>query len=253
MTTVNRAILLAAGRGSRLGALTANRPKPMVPLCGKPILERILVGLRSAGVSEFLCVIGYRGEAIREYFGDGSAWGIRVDYVEQPVANGTGAALACASGWSAARPNDPVLVSFGDIYTDPAHYPGLCGDYIANPCAALIGINYVADPSAGAAVYRDGDVITRVVEKPPPGTAGSNWNIAGVSVYGPEVWEELPRLRPSPRGEIEITDAISRLIERGNSGGQPVRAFEMHGFWSDIGTPEALAEAEQTCRSGGWE
>jgi NDP-sugar pyrophosphorylase family protein len=252
MASVDRAVLLAAGRGTRLGTLTVNRPKPMVPLCGKPILERIIVGLRNAGLREFLIVIGYRGDAIREYFGDGSAWDLRIDYADQPVPNGTGAALACATEWSAARPEASVLASFGDIYTDPNHYPALIEDYESGPCAALVGINLLADPTAGAAVYREGDRILRVVEKPPPGTATGKWNMAGVSIYGPEVWEVLPTLRPSPRGEIEITDAISALIARSESGGRLVRAHEMRGFWSDIGTPEALQEAEQTCEAGDW-
>ena len=252
MTIIDRAILLAAGRGTRLGALTADRPKPMVPLCGKPILERIMLGLRGAGVTDFLFVIGYRGDAIRTYFGDGRPWDARIAYAEQPVPNGTGAALACASDWAAARPDSPVFASFGDIYTDPAHYPALRDDYLGSPCAALIGINPLPDPSAGAAVYRNGDRITRVVEKPPPGTATGQWNVAGVSIYGQEVWQVLPTLKPSPRGEIEITDAISTLIARSESGGRLVRAHEMRGFWSDIGTPAALEEAERICEAGGW-
>lgn len=252
MALVDRAVLLAAGRGTRLGALTADRPKPMVPLCGKPILERILAGLRNAGIGEFLIVIGYRGDAIRDYFGDGRAWNVRIDYAEQPVPNGTGAALARATGWAGNRPTAPVLASFGDIYTDPNHYPALIADYESAPCAALIGINLLPDPTAGAAVYREGDRIERVVEKPPPGTAAGKWNVAGVSIYGREVWEVLPALKPSPRGEIEITDAISTLITRSESGGRLVRSHEMRGFWSDIGTPDALREAEKICDAGGW-
>jgi NDP-sugar pyrophosphorylase family protein len=224
----------------------------MVPLCGKPILERILSGLRDAGARDFLFVIGYRGDAIRAHFDDGSSWDVHIEYVEQAVPNGTGSALACASEWAARRPDEPVFVSYGDIYTDPNHYLTMRDDYSASPCAALIGINLLPDPSAGAAVYRDGDRVTRVVEKPPPGTAAGKWNVAGVSVYGPEIWNVLPRLTPSPRGEIELTDAISALISQSEGGGRPVRAHEMHGYWSDIGTPEALAEAERTCRAGGW-
>lgn len=252
MTTIDRAVLLAAGRGARLGALTADRPKPMVPLCGKPILERIVDGLRAAGVQDFLFVIGYRGNAIHTHFGDGHPWNVRIDYVEQAVPNGTGSALACAAAWAARRAYDPLFVSYGDIYTDPTHYHSLRGDFATSPCAALVGINLLPDPSAGAAVYRNGDRITRVVEKPPLGTAAGKWNAAGVSIYGPEIWEILPTLIPSTRREIELTDAISALISQNEKGGRPVRAHEMRGFWSDIGTPGALAEAEKQCEAGGW-
>ncbi len=251
MNTIDRAVLLAAGRGTRLGPLTADRPKPMVLIRGKPILERILLGLRAAGVSEFLFVVGYRGDAIRSYFREGSRWDVNIDYVEQPIPNGTGAALALATGWAKSAPESPVFVSYGDIFMDPAHYIALRDNYLASPCAAVIGINPLDDPTAGAAVYRTGDRIIRVVEKPPPGTAESSWNIAGVSVFRSEIWGVLADLRPSPRGEIELTDAISALITATESGGREVRAVEMRGFWSDIGTPEALAEAEKTCEIHG--
>jgi len=247
MPEIERAIILAAGRGTRLGVLTANRPKPMVPLCGKPILERITIGLHNTGVREFLFVIGYRGDAIREYFGDGRRWGVNIEYVDQPNPNGTGAALLLGKEWANRTPESPVFVSYGDIYTDPNHYSAIREEFFSATCAAVIGINPVDDPSAGAAVYRNGKRITRVVEKPPPGTSQSNWNIAGVSVYGPGIWDVLGGLQPSPRGEIELTDAISALIHKNESGGNEVRACELRGYWSDIGTPEALIEAESVC------
>jgi dTDP-glucose pyrophosphorylase len=108
-----------------------------------------------------------------------------------------------------------------------------------------VGLNYVDDPTAGAAVYREGDRVTRVVEKPPPGTSTSNWNLAGVNVFTSQVFDALDRITPSPRGELELTDAIAKLIEKGHE----VRGVELHGFWSDIGTPAALAQADSEWRS----
>ena len=89
---VKRAVILAAGRGTRLGAITADKPKPMVPIQGVPVLEHILVGLKGVGIQRFLLVIGYRGAVIREYFGDGSRWSMGIEYVEQQQLNGTGGA-----------------------------------------------------------------------------------------------------------------------------------------------------------------
>ncbi|HXG23381.1 MAG TPA: sugar phosphate nucleotidyltransferase, partial [Chthonomonadales bacterium] len=248
--TVHRAVLLAAGRGTRLGTLTTDRPKPMIPVRGRPVLEYIVVGLRAAGICEFLLVVGYRAEAIQAHFGDGSPWGVKIDYAMQEVPTGTGAAMALARDFAG---EEPILASYGDILTDYTHYRALLAEYAAAPCAAVIGINPVEDPSAGGAVYREGKRVVRVVEKPPPGflgtprvqvpgsTAGSYWNLAGVSVYSPDLWPVLANIPRSPRGEYELTDAIQGLI----AAGKEVRACEMTGFWSDVGTPEALAAAER--------
>jgi dTDP-glucose pyrophosphorylase len=241
--SLQRAVLLAAGRGKRLGTLTADRPKPMVPVCDKPVLEHILLGMRAAGLTDFLFVVGYRAEIVAAHFSDGARWNVRITYTYQEVPKGTGAALAHGRDFAG---NAPILVSYADILTDPAHYREMAVDYASAPCAALIGINPVDDPAAGAAVYREGNRVVQVVEKPPPGTAQSAWNVAGVSVYSPSIWPALENLKPSPRGELELTDALSALI----ASGEEVRAYEMRGFWSDVGTPEALAEAEQRTAIG---
>jgi len=238
LAVVTRAVLLAAGRGKRLGSLTADRPKPMIPVHGKPVLEHIIDGLRVTGFDEFLIVVGYRAEAIRDHFGDGAAKGAKITYVEQPTPTGTGVAVSLAREFVR---DQPFLCSFGDILTSQEHYRLLMADFTDAPCAAVIGINLVDDPSAGGAVYRDGPKVTRVVEKPPPGTSLSNWNLAGVNVFGPQICEALATVTPSLRGEIEITSAYSALID----AGQEVRAVELHDFWSDVGTPEALVEAER--------
>lgn len=236
---IRKAIVIAAGRGTRLGALTADRPKPMIPVAGMPALERILSGLVSAELSEFLFVVGYRREAITSHFGDGSTWNVPIAYVDQPVPNGTGAALALSRDFAG---GDPILMSYGDILTDPAHYRALMDDYEAAPCAAVLGINPVDDPAAGAAVYRIVNRVTSVIEKPAPGTSRSRWNLSGVNVFSPVVFDVLERLAPSPRGEFELTAAITHLI----AAGKEVRAVEFGGFWSDIGSTEELARAERT-------
>lgn len=243
MLSIDQAVVLAAGKGTRLGALTADRPKPMVPLLGKPVLEHILLALKEVGIRRYCVVVGYRGDAIRNYFQDGRGWNVEIEYVEQPVLNGTGGAVILGREFAGDR---PIFMSFGDIVTDQNHYRLLLDDYIRSPCAAVLGINPVDDPTAGGAVYREGDRVTRVVEKPPPGTAGSNWNLAGINIFQPSIFDALTNLPPSPRGEVEITDAVQQLITRG----MEVRAVELHGFWSDVGTPAALAEAERVMCGG---
>jgi UDP-N-acetylglucosamine diphosphorylase / glucose-1-phosphate thymidylyltransferase / UDP-N-acetylgalactosamine diphosphorylase / glucosamine-1-phosphate N-acetyltransferase / galactosamine-1-phosphate N-acetyltransferase len=234
---ITKAVLLAAGRGTRLGALTSERPKPMIPVRGAPVLEHILLGLKSAGASEALIVVGYRAEAIRDHFRDGSHLGVSIHYAHQEIPNGTGTAYALGRDFVN---GEPFFASFGDILTDYSHYRALLAEFSAAPCAAVLGINWMDDPSAGGAVYREGSRVIRVVEKPPSGTAGSNWNLAGVNVFGPEVFSALDRIEPSPRGEKEITSGYEILLREG----QEIRACELHGFWSDVGTPESLAFAE---------
>ena len=132
-----RAVLLAAGRGKRLGALTTDRPKPMVPLLGKPVLEHILTRLAIVGLTEFVLVVGYRADVLRDYFGDGSRWGWNISYAEQATPNGTGAALAAAREFVGPG---PFLASYGDIITDEAHYRLLLEAFAESPCAAQVGI-----------------------------------------------------------------------------------------------------------------
>lgn len=235
---LTRAVVLAAGRGKRLAPLTDTVPKPLLRIGDKPLLEHILTGLCQAGIQECLCVIGHLGQQIADYFGDGARVGLRMSYVWQKDAPGTGAALRL--GRKLAQ-SGPVLMSFGDILTAYEHYTAILFDYHRSPCAAVMGINPMADVSSGAAVLRDGDRVTGIVEKPSSSEAASNWNQAGVTAFGAEIWPVLDRLPLSPRGEYEITAAVAMLIEQGLE----VRAVEFRGFWSDVGTPEALSEASR--------
>jgi glucose-1-phosphate thymidylyltransferase len=224
-----------------LGTLTQQRPKPLVPVCGEPVLIHILRGLRKAGITEALLVIGYLGEMIRDALGTGEQLGIALSYAEQETPSGTGSALLLGREFAQGQ---PILSVYGDILTDPAHYTRVVGTFCDYEPAAAVGINPVEDPCAGAAVYLDADRIVRVVEKPPAGTANSNWNLAGISVYSAEVWDHLAALKPSFRGEYEVTDAIQSMIV----SGAEVRAVRMESLWSDIGTPQALKEAEEAWR-----
>lgn len=240
---VRKAVLMAAGKGKRLGALTADRPKPMVPVAGVPVLERIVNGLRGAGVDQFQFVIGHFGQVIEDYFGDGSRWDARFSYVWQTEIHGTAAALKHGREFAG---DDAIVGGYGDILTDVGNYKGIVGDFEEEPCAALVGIN-LSDVSVGAAITLDGRRMTSIIEKPPAGTAMGPWNQSGLSVYGPAIWPALDSVQLSPRGEYELTDAIAWLIAQG----EVVRGHKLQGLWSDVGTPQALAEAEEALGGGG--
>jgi dTDP-glucose pyrophosphorylase len=135
---------------------------------------------------------------------------------------------------------EPFMLHWGDILVTPSNYPAILAMFTGapQPPTCVVGMNYVDDPYAGAAVYRENGRITALVEKPPKGTATTNWNNAGVLVLGPRVWPYVHQIPLSPRDEYEYTDALHMMIE----GGEYLLGFELTGLWSDVGTPEIVAE-----------
>ncbi len=237
-SALRRCVLLAAGRGTRLGELTRNIPKPMVLLTGRPLLEHILLNICEATpIRDFTIVVQYRAESIVEHFGNGEALGVSIRYVRQPEDQpGTGGALRAALD---TLPAEPVLMSFGDILTDPVNYRRLLQAY--HPAiTALLGVNWLPDVSEGGGVWLDGDRVTRLQEK--PRHADTHWNLAGVHVFSPAILPVLRNLPLSARGEYELTDAMQVLLQQYPDS---VRAVRFEGYWNDVGTPERLQQAER--------
>jgi NDP-sugar pyrophosphorylase family protein len=232
------AVVLAAGRGTRMGPLTANVPKPLLALRGRPIIEHILTGLHAAGIREVVVVTGYLAEQIERHLGSGEALRMRLSYRRQTRPEGTARALLLARDAIRA---EPFLLSWGDIVVEPGQYAALLDDYRRVRCDALLSVNATEDPWQGAAVYVDEHWrVTSLVEKPPRGSSRTPWNNAGIFVLAPLVLEYAERLSPSPRGEYELPQAIAAMI----ADGRDVRACPVRGFWSDLGRPEDLAVAE---------
>lgn len=238
--SISKAVILAAGKGKRLGALTAGIPKPLVRVAGQPLLHRIIAAFESAGVRSVRIITGYLGERIRQSCGDGAEMGVEISYCEQTELNGTGGAILAAADFI----DGPVFLSFGDILLHPPdHYARIARLYQERRPDGVLAANWVPDPCIGGAVYFDGTGrITRMVEKPAPGTSTTNYNQAGCFVFGPELVEALRKTEVSPRGEIELTAGISALL----AGGARILAHPVpDGQWLDIGTPESLARAER--------
>jgi NDP-sugar pyrophosphorylase family protein len=244
MGTVRHAVLLAAGRGTRMKELTAETPKPMLPILGRPLLEHILTALRSAAIDRFVIITGYQAERIEEHFGDGSRFGVGVCYRRQVVQDGTARALLLGREGVG---RNPFLLGWGDILTDPKNYMGLVSTFGATKPGGVLSVNWVEDPCRGAAVYVDAENrIERIVEKPPAGTSKTHWLNSGIGVFEPVIFDYAEKVRPSPRGEYEIPDAIAAMI----GDGLTLRAYPLEGFWSDVGTPEDLARAEELLGGG---
>ena len=122
MTTIEKAVVLAAGRGTRMRELTAKVPKPMIEVRGKPVLQHIVEGLHNAGIDDLLLVVGYRADAVREFFCDGSHYNVAMQYVTQTVQDGTGRVVELARDFV---DNRPFLLAYGDILVDPVNYKRL--------------------------------------------------------------------------------------------------------------------------------
>lgn len=231
-------VLLAAGRGTRLGELTRNLPKPMVPLAGRPLLEHILLNIhRATAIRHYTIVVQYHADSIIRYFGSGEAIGVSIRYVRQPEDQpGTGGALRAALE---TLPAEPVLMSFGDILTDLTNYQRLQQTY-HTALVALLGVNWLPDVSEGGGVWLEGDRVLRLQEK--PRHADTHWNLAGVHIFSPAVLPVLQDLPLSARGEYELTGAMQALLQQYPDS---VRAVRFEGYWNDVGTPERLREAER--------
>src|ERR1044071_5159700 len=119
MTKIDKAVLLAAGRGTRMRELTVDFPKPMIEVRGKPVLQYIIEGLRDADVRRFVIIVGYHAEAVRNFFGDGQRYKVDIDYVTQTVQDGTGRVVNLARDFVG---DSPFILSYGDILVSPVNY-----------------------------------------------------------------------------------------------------------------------------------
>ena len=231
---ITKAVLLAAGRGTRMRDLTNELPKPMIVVRGKPILQHIIEGLRGAGVTQFLIVVGYRAEVVRESFGDGTRLGVALRYAKQVVQDGTGKVVELARDFVGP---DAFVLSYGDIIVDQANYPRLTT--LDDETAAIVTVRQNEDVSQGGAVFvNERFELVDLREKPKAGEPTSPWYNAGIYAFRPSIFDFAARLEPSPRGEFELTDAIRALAQ----SGEKVQALELSGAWADVRDPEILAQ-----------
>jgi dTDP-glucose pyrophosphorylase len=237
MTKINKAVILAAGRGTRMRELTANVPKPMIEVRGKPVLQHIMEGLRDAGIRQFIVVVGYRADAVRNFFGDGSRHNIAIQYATQTVQDGTGRVVDLARDFVG---DFPFILSYGDILVDPVNYKRVAD--LPDNVEAVITVTRGEDVRKGGAVFVNERMqLVDLREKAKPGQATSPWYNAGIYAFRPSIFDFTAKLKPSPRGEYELTDAIRDLAQ----SGRKVQALELTGEWADVRDPEILARLNQ--------
>jgi dTDP-glucose pyrophosphorylase len=232
MIHLKKAVILAAGRGTRMGNLTDDIPKPMMKVKGTPILESILRGLVANGISEVMIIVGYRKEVITDHFGEGEGFGCRVSYVEQVTQDGTGKVVELAKDFAA---NDPFLLSYGDILVPADSYAPLVS--IAGVDGKLtVKIN--EDVRKGGAVFVENGLVTDLIEKGGEDAPTSPYYNAGIYVFSPIIFDYTAKLELSPRGEYELTDAIKAQVD----DGLKLEAVELLGDWADVRDPDVLEE-----------
>jgi UDP-N-acetylglucosamine diphosphorylase / glucose-1-phosphate thymidylyltransferase / UDP-N-acetylgalactosamine diphosphorylase / glucosamine-1-phosphate N-acetyltransferase / galactosamine-1-phosphate N-acetyltransferase len=240
MAKIDKAVLLAAGRGTRMRELTNDLPKPMIEVRGKPVLQHIVEGLREAGARKFLIIVGYRADAVQHFFGDGSRYNIGIQYATQAAQDGTGRVVDLARNFAG---DSPFVLSYGDILVDPANYKRLVD--LPQDVEAIISVTRGEDVSKGGAVFLNEHMeLVDLREKVKSGGPTSPWYNAGVYAFRPSIFEFTAKLKPSPRGEYELTDAIRALAQ----SGKKVKALELTGEWADVRDPEILARLDSLYR-----
>ena len=218
------AVILAAGEGRRLAPLTKRRPKPMLPVVNKPLLEHVVEGCVAAGVGRIVIVVGYERERIQTHFGDGDGWGVDIEYAVQRTQLGTAHALEQA----APHVEGSFLVLNGDRIIEPTVIESVRKAH--EGVAAAMAITRAQDPSSYGVVSVDGDRVTEIVEKP-GGESPPQLINAGVYGFTGEIFEAIGAIDAGPEGEFRLTDAINRLTDAG------VRAVRYDGRWLDVSHP----------------
>ena len=219
-------VVLAAGEGKRMRPLTASRPKVMLPIGNRPMVEHLVIAARDAGINEFIFVVGYGEREIRHHFSDGSHLGVTIRYVTQRTQMGTADALNAARGLVKGRfllLNGDMVLKTGDLRE------------IVNGTAPCVGIFHSDHPKDYGVVIEEGGMIIALEEKSEH--PKSDMINAGVYLFDPGIFELVDEVQVSSRGELELTDALAVLIDRKQLHAYPLQ------YWMDVGYPWDLLAA----------
>ena len=219
-------VVLAAGEGKRMRPLTAQRPKVMLPVANRPMMEHLVLAAKDSGITDFIFIVGYGEREVRSYFGDGSLWGIRIRYARQRQQAGTADALLAARDFI----TGPFLALNGDMILTSADITRM----IRTPAPAM-GTSTTDHPGDFGVVLVDGDAVSSLEEKSEH--PKSNMINAGAYYFGPEIFDLLEKVGLSSRGELELTDALAVLINEHRLRAVPLST------WMDLGYPWDLLDA----------
>ena len=237
-----KAVVLAAGEGNRLKPITSSRPKPMIPVAGKPLLEHTIVGLRDAGISDILLIVGYKEDVIKNYFSNGiDQYNINIEYKTQEEYLGTAHATGYAKDFVK---DDLFLMMYGDLLVSPIIFKEVLSKFNQSKKEGLISLIEVGNPQDYGIISLNSDgFVEKIIEKPSPELNLGNLANAGIYIFDPLIFEAIEKTEKSMRDEYEFTDSMDILINqlKGNIVGYTIKDY----FWSDIGLPWQLLDANK--------
>ena len=226
-----KAVILAGGEGTRLRPLTSNQPKPMMPLVNRPMMEYIVTLLGRHGFDDIVVTVAYLANQIRDYFGDGSEFGVRMRYATEENPLGTAGSVRNASE----ELNEPFLVISGDVLTD-IDLTAFVEAHRTSGAFASIALKHVENPlEFGIVITRPDNTVERFLEKPSWGQVFSDTINTGMYVLEPEVFDFIP--------EGEVVDFSSDVFPAALERGLMLYGHAFDDYWEDVGTSEAYVRA----------
>jgi glucose-1-phosphate thymidylylransferase, long form len=230
-----KALIASGGRGTRLRPITHTQNKHLIPIANKPILYYAIEAAADAGIKEIGIVHNADSQEVPKYIGDGSKWGVKITYIPQETPGGLAQVVQLAEKFIA---GDKFIFYLGDNML-VGGVKRFVDEFEKSGCNCYLTLSRVKDPERfGVPEIRDGKIV-RVEEKPKQ--PKSNYAVAGIYLYDHHIFEAVKSLKPSARGELEISDAHTFLIERGLKIGYT----EITGWWKDTGKPTDLLEANR--------
>jgi len=225
--------ILAAGEGLRMRPLTSNIPKPLLPVAGKPFLEHNIDALREAGIKDLILLIGWKASRVREYFGDGKAFGVKIEYIEQEQRLGTAHAISMVRD----KVDSAFFCLYGDVVVSKDAVKGIVQHH-RKVKGTVMALTSVDDPRRYGCIVTEDGVVKDIMEK--PDVPQSNLINAGAYILEPEIFDAIRDTKKSVRGEYEVTDSFKILIKKSH-----IFTHKLEGEWIDVARPWDLLEANR--------